>query len=340
MTNKDSSDVQGLAAGQGGVLAARQARDLDLGKEKVRNRVRYGRWQRLQRGVYATYTGEPGREAQLWAAILRAGEGAALSYYTAAERHGLLGRRSQFIHVTVPAIRNPERCGRIPGVVIHRSDSVWEARHPSMAPPCTRVEDTVLDLIMVAGSVDAKFDWVCRAVGMRLTSPERLLLSLGARKRFPCRRDVEHMLGHAAEGILSWLELEWVAGVERPHGLPAARRQVRVRQGTGNRYLDNLYEDYLVCVELDGRAAHPESEQQRDNARDRWNLVHERIVTMRFRVPDLSDERRKCAAAAELASVLRDRRPSPGSPSPVGRPCGPACPVPGPSESAGVVDGE
>jgi hypothetical protein len=34
------------------------------------------------------------------------------------------------------------------------------------------------------------------------------------------------------------------AAVERPHGLPAARRQARIRQRTGNRYLDNLYEEY------------------------------------------------------------------------------------------------
>jgi hypothetical protein len=137
------------------------------------------------------------------------------------------------------------------------------------------------------------------------------------------------MLGYAAEGILSWLELEWVVGVERPHGVPAARRQVRIRQGSGNRYLDNLYEEYLVCVELDGRAAHPESEQRRDNARDRWNLVHEKIITMRLRVPDLADQEHKCAAAADLVSVLNDWRPGMGHlVRPVGRPCGPGCPVP------------
>lgn len=328
MTNKDSSGVQELAVSQGRVLAGSQTRGLGLGKESVRNRVRYGKWQRLRRGVYATYTGEPGRESQLWAAILRAGQDATLSYYTAAERHGLLSKPSQSIHITVPAIRNPERCGKIPGVVIHRSNSVWRTCHPTMTPPCTRVEDTVLDLISVSKTFDAKFDWVCRAVGNRVTTPERLLLSLEERKRFPGRREVEHMLGYAAEGISSWLELEWAVGVERCHGLPAARRQVRVSQDTGSKYLDNLYEDYGVCVELDGRAAHPEREQGRDNARDRWNLAREKIVTMRFRVPDLHDQQRKCAAAADLVSVLNDHRPaSGGHAGPVGRPCGPECPV-------------
>jgi len=332
MAKELPSPAQWVVSRQSSVLARSQALDLGLDKQTVRNRVRYGDWQRLQRGVYATFTGEPNREAQLWAALLRAGADATLSHYTAAERHGLLSKVSQSIHIMVPAIRNPERCGKIPGVVIHRSDSVLSTRHPAMAPPCTRIEDTVLDLIRIAGTFDAKFDWVCKAVGSQLTTPGRLLAALSQRKRFPGRREVQLMCGYAAEGIMSWLELEWVIGVERPHGLPAARRQVRVRQGSGNRYLDNLYEKYRVCVELDGRAAHPESEQRRDNARDRWNLVHEKIVTMRFKVLDLYDQPRKCVAAADLSSVLNDSVPHEYPTSefprvPVGYPCGAQCPV-------------
>jgi hypothetical protein len=30
-----------------------------------------GRWQRLHTGVYATFSGEPGRRCALWAAVLR-----------------------------------------------------------------------------------------------------------------------------------------------------------------------------------------------------------------------------------------------------------------------------
>lgn len=328
MAKELPSGARWLRTRQSSVIARGQALDLGLDAESIRNRVRYGDWQRLQRGVYATYTGAPDREALLWAALLRAGAGATLSHYTAAERHGLLSRPAQLIHVTVPAIRNPQRYGKIPGVVVHRTNSVFAARHPAMAPPCTRLEDTVLDLIRISDGFDAGFDWVCKAVGGRLTTPDRLLTTLRGYKRFPARRETELMLGYAAEGILSWLELEWVIGVERPHGLPSARRQVRITQDSGNRYLDNLYDGYLVCVELDGRAAHPESAQRRDNARDRWNLVHEKLITMRFRVPDLTSEAGTCKAAAEVASVLNDRRHDMGSDAhPVGHPCRPGCPV-------------
>lgn len=314
-------DVRELLSARNRVLSRAECLRQGIKSPAIQRKVRGERWQRLHRGVYALCSGEPDRLVQLWAALLRAGDGAVFSHHTAAEIHGFLGRPSPIIHITVPLGRHPARWSQIPGVVIHRSGLLELARHPGSVP-CTRVEDTVLDLIAVSGSFDAKFDWICRAVGKRLTTPGRLLESLGKRTRLPGRRDVELMLGYAAEGIMSWLELEWVTGVERPHGLPAARRQVRVRQGTGNRYIDNLYEDYRVCVELDGRAAHPESEQRRDNARDRWNLVHEKIVTMRFRVPDLSDQQHKCAAAADVVSVLNDR-----GGSPVGFPCGVGCPV-------------
>lgn len=315
MSGNIPSQAQALASRQSSVLALSQLSELGLDPENLRNRARYGDWQRLQRGVYATYTGTPTREAELWAAILRAGRDAVLSHFTAAERHGLATRPSQSIHITVPAIRNPERCGKIPGVVIHRSNSVFATRHPALEPPCTTLEDTVLDLISVSRTFDAKFDWICKAVGGRLTTPGRLLESLDRRKRFGGREEVRLMLGYAAGGIMSWLERQWADGVERRHGFPAARRQAQVRQDTGTKYLDNLYEEYGLCVELDGTVAHPEEVRRRDGARDRWNLAHNKIITMRYRTPDLRDRRRRCEAAAELGAALR------GLGAPAGHPC-------------------
>ena len=128
--------------------------------------------------------------------------------------------------------------------------------------------------------------------------------------------EVTVALGDAEDGALSVLEYRYVHRVERPHGLPAARRQARIRQRTGNRYLDNLYEDYGVCVELDGTAAHPADEQWRDKRRDNANMIRD-IVTLRFGFLELGD--RRCESAADVAAVLR-RRGWPGSPHPCARP--------------------
>jgi len=188
-----------------------------------------------------------------------------------------------------------------------------------MLPPCTRVEDTVLDLIQTARTFDEAYMWICRAIGRRRTTADRIRLAMGARKKMRWRGEIEVALGDADGGALSVLEYRYVHRVERPHGLPVARRQARIRRGTGNRYLDNLYEEYGVCAELDGTAAHPADEQWRDKRRDNANAVMG-IVTLRFGLPDLNDHR--CETAESVATLLRLRGWT-GSPYP----CGPACAV-------------
>ena len=145
---------------------------------------------------------------------------------------------------------------------------------------------------------------------------------MDARPRVRWRRDIELALGDASEGVMSLLELRYVRGTERPHGLPTAKRQVRISQQDGSKYLDNFYEEYRACVEIDGAAAHPEDEQWRDKRRDRWNSVHEKIETIRVGFLDLRDDQSQCETAADVARWLSGRGPS------VGHRCGrPDCPV-------------
>jgi hypothetical protein len=301
-----------LLEDQSGVLAMAQALDGGMAADSLRMQVRSGRWQQVHRGVYAAFNGTPTRLAELWAALLRAGPDAVLSHQSAAELYGLLDGRSPAIHVTVPHESNPARRGEISGIVIHRSRLISLTRHPVLTPPRTRVEETVLDLIECSKSFDEAYDWICRAIGSRRTTVARIRAALDARSRFPWRRDIELALGDAGEGVLSLLELRYVRGVERPHGLPAAKRQARIRHRTGSRYLDNLYEEYLVCIELDGTAAHPASEQWQDKRRDRRNRVEARIETWRFGFLDLRNPGKQCETAAEVAVILADRGPRVG----------------------------
>src|SRR6185437_15319562 len=100
--------IEELAADQSGIITARQAIRLGVTRGAIRARLDHGSWQRIHTGCYATFSGEPGRPALLWAAVLRGGSGAALSYQTAAELHGLVRRPASLIHVTVPADRSLE----------------------------------------------------------------------------------------------------------------------------------------------------------------------------------------------------------------------------------------
>src|SRR5690348_16432909 len=182
---------------QADAIARYQGTEAGVAPFTMRNKVRSGRWQRLQRGVYAAFSGEPARETMLWAALLRAGPGAVLSHQTAAERHGLVDEPSPVITITVPAARHPARKAVIPGVVIHRSDAIMRTRHPAMLPPCTRVEDTVLDLIQIASAFDDAYTWICRAIGRRRTTADRIRQAMDVRKKMRWRQEIALALGEA-----------------------------------------------------------------------------------------------------------------------------------------------
>jgi hypothetical protein len=306
---------------QDGVITVGQAASAGMSAKSVRDQVRAGRWQGMHRGVYAAFTGKPGRRAELWGVLLRSGPDAVLSHQSAAEVWGLLNGVSPVIHVMVPHGGSPARYGKFADVVIHQSRSLERARHPALMPPRTRVEETVLDLVDCARDFDEAYEWICRAIGRRRTTAAQIRTALAARPRIRWRQEIELALGYAHGGALSVLELRYVRGVERRHRLPAATRQARIRHATGNRYLDNLYAQYRACVEIDGATAHPEDEQWRDKHRDRWNAAHEGIDTIRIGATDLINQERQCRTAADVASWLSRRGPQ------VGHPCGPECPV-------------
>jgi hypothetical protein len=304
---------------QVGVAGRRQALRAGMSRNVVRRRLASGRWRRLRRGVYATFSGPASRQAELWAALLRTGPGATLSHHTAAELYGLTDKPGEQIHVTVPVTRNPARRRKIPGLIIHRSKRIDEARHPAMSPPRTRVEDTVLDLVEAARDFDEAFAWICRAVGRRRTTASLLAAAVAARKRMRWRTELTAALADVADGVHSLLERRYVTGVERAHGLPRATRQVKRRHGSRSTYIDNLYERYDVCVEVDGATAHPADERWRDVRRDNTNTASG-TATLRFGWPDATQQR--CQSAIQVADTLR-RRGWQGTP----QSCSPGCPA-------------
>jgi predicted transcriptional regulator of viral defense system len=204
---------------QSGVISRRQAHRLGVDDDTIENRLRSGRWQAVHRGTYATFSGRLSREAELWAVVLCAGRGAALSHQTAAELLGLTAERSTDIHVTVPLGRHPEP---IRGAVVHRSGRIAEAMHPVQLPPRTRVEETTIDLTQSAANFDDAHDWICRAISGRRTTAARLRAALDARPKVRWRAGLIIALAEADSGMHSILESRYVNDVELPHGLPAA----------------------------------------------------------------------------------------------------------------------
>jgi hypothetical protein len=306
-----------MAQNQGGAVSRSQAIRAGLSPGMIKFRVRSGRWRQIHPGVYATFSGDLTRRTRLWAAVLSAGPGAALSHETAAELHRLADKPVEMIHLTVPAGR---RVSAADGVRLHRSARVMEAVQANTHPPRTRVEETVLDLTQTAKSFDDVCGWVTRAIARELTDETRLRQAMTSRKRMRWREDLAELIVAAASGDHSVLEFRYHRDVERAHGLPEPARQVPFTTPGGRRgRRDRVYEAFGLVIELDGRLAHPAENQGKDKTRDNAAAADGK-QTLRYGWSQVKWQ--PCETAAEVARVLRRRgwsaRP---------RPCSPGCPV-------------
>ncbi len=310
-------DFDELLAAQRGVVSRAQALAAGFTVDRIKWLVRSGRWQRQHAHTFATVTGPLTFEAQVWAAILRAGRGAVASHRTAAHLDGLCDDAGPVIHVTIPADRYVG--GKIDGVRVHYAHRLPLTRHPAKNPPRTRIDDTVLDLIDTATHPRDAETWVTAACQRRLTTPERLADALRRRKKIRRRPMIEAMLTDVADGAQSPLELRHLRRVERAHGLPTGCRQRRI---AGHRviWIDVDYPEHQLRVELDGRIGHTGEGRFRDHHRDNRATV-DGHTTLRYGHADIFGN--PCTVAAEQARVLRTRGWT-GHP----RSCGPSCPVP------------
>ena len=85
MATEIPESLRELARAQAGVVTSQQAVAAGLTKAALAWQPRSERWQQPYRGVYMLSSGPPGREAALWAAVLRGGRDAMLSHQSAAE---------------------------------------------------------------------------------------------------------------------------------------------------------------------------------------------------------------------------------------------------------------
>jgi hypothetical protein len=286
-----------IAHRQAGAISRQQLLDAGLNRKLLAKRLERGRWQQLHRGVYAVFSGPPSRDTWLWAAVLRAGDGAVLSHQTAAELHKLIDSSAEMIFVTVPSTRRV----KVRGIVIRFSGRIAEATQANREPPRTTVEETVLDLVELARTFDDACGWITRACGRRLTTEKKLRATMAMRKKMRWRAELGDVLAAAGEGIHSVLEYRYLRDVERAHGLPASKHQLRVVINGKTVYRDAYYEEYQVAVELDGRLAHQDEERWRESHRDN-EASAEGVRTCRYTWRDVYGH--PCKTALLQARIL------------------------------------
>lgn len=307
-------NLRAMLQAQRGVLSYAQAMALGISHGTIRSQVAAGRWVVLSRGVYFAVNGRPGWESRLWAALLACGEGAVLSHWTAAVVWGLVkrDRSSCVIDVTIPADRQEVA---VPGVRVRRSRLLPHKATRVRGWPITTAADTVLDLVAEMRSPHDVVALLTDACRSSVVTAQEILGAMGQRKRQRHRQLVKDVLADVVEGVESILERRYLVRVERAHGLPRGRRQIKGSAKGVRTRKDLEYEEYATVVELDGRMGHEGSGRHRDRLRDNAS-TRKGKATLRYGHADLADP---CGVAEEVADVLRAQgwtgRPTRCSPS-------------------------
>ncbi len=239
---------------QEGVLSRRQALRFFTPKA-IQHRLASGRWRAAHRAVYVMHTGPLTLQQRWWIAALATsarGRPALLGGLSALALMGFRGYPSPVTHIVLPAGR---RADSPPAdVLVHRTRHLPPCDvHRVGRPPCTMPARSIVDAARWASCDEQARAIVAAAFQQRLVAGDELHQVLdrlpGIRRRAGL---IAQTASLAAGGSHSLPELDFLA-LSRRAGFPEPARQVARRDAAGrSRYLDFLYEEFGVHVEIDG----------------------------------------------------------------------------------------
>ena len=291
MADSCRMDWQALALAQAGVVTRGQLNECGIDADRVRNRVRSGRWRLLSPTVLLTTTGPISDEQRRWAASLQASPWAALDGISAAAQQGLKGWHRPSIEVL--ATKNASVSQRLPGTLVRRTRrdlAPLLCSRPGL--PMLRVEPAVLLHAARCRSEREGHGLLAAVVQQRLTTVDRLLTEIAFLS--PLRRadSLRRCLDEIAGGAGSRAEMD-VTDMCRDFGLVAPTRQVRRRDSSGRvRFTDcewQLPDGSVVVLEIDG-AFHMDAEHWEADIRRSRGLVDPRIRLVRATAREIRDE--------------------------------------------------
>lgn len=233
---------------QGGVVSRRELYARGVTRWEVRAHVHAGRWQTIGDQSVALHSGPVTLEGWRWAAVFQGGPRAHLDGSAALVASGLQRLAPDRIRVSVP------RGARV------RRTSLFDIRQTRRWDPGalagTGVPRSVPAVAAVRAALWARSD---RQAALLLTMTVQQGLARTeevAQAALAVRRDRRKALVHTVcsdllGGVRSLGELDLARGCRR-RGLPEPTRQVVRRGPRGRLYLDALWEEWRVVVEVDG----------------------------------------------------------------------------------------
>ncbi len=242
-------EVERLADSQEGGVSRPQVYGLGTTRWEVRANLGAGRWQRLGRQTLATHAGPITVAALRWAAVLEGGPRAVLDGVSSLQTAGLTKFDSDVIRVSVP---RGARIRRVRGVDI-RQTRRWAADDLATGTgvPRTRTEVAAIRAALWARSDKQAALVLTMVVQQGLVTPEQLGVEMLRVRRDRRRAFIHLLLLDLIGGVRSLGERDFARECRR-RGYPEPSRQVVRRGRNGTYYLDVIWDEWQVVVEIDG----------------------------------------------------------------------------------------
>ncbi len=208
---------------------------------------------------------------------------------------GLTGWDELVVHVSVP---EGTHATGVEGIRVHRTRyAVSTIDSPLRAVP----EWAALHAAAWATSDRAATTLLAMAVQQRITTAERIRPLLGEVPHLRRSQTIRRVIDDIAGGAQALSEIDF-ARLCRQHGIPEPTRQASRRGPGGRIYLDALWPEYGVSVEVDG-FQHGQGEATIDDAlRDNAQRMAEVVV---IRIPVLGLRTRPRDFLHQLTDALR-----------------------------------
>jgi very-short-patch-repair endonuclease len=255
----DTRALAELATRQNGNVTHRQLLDAGLSRDQIKRRCEAGWLLPRHTGVFAVGYVPAARESAWHAAVLALGDGAVLSYASAAALWGMV-RHTAITEVTVPTQAGHVRRD---GIVVHRQRLPAAHVTAHRGIPVTTPIRTLLDYAAVA-SLSAVFRAFEQAQVHLHMPPAPLAAEVICRPRQRGNGKLRKVLIGAVDpkDVRSVLELRFLR-MCAAHGIP--RPQVNVR--IGEWMPDFYWPEWGLIVETDSVAFHSTAAAKRRDAR-------------------------------------------------------------------------
>jgi very-short-patch-repair endonuclease len=238
-----------MAKPQADVASRMQLYAGGITRHEVRANVEAGRWQLIGRQSLLLHGGPVLRENLEWAAVFEAGPRAFLDGASSLVAGGLKKFDVERVRVSVP---RGARVRRVRGIDV-RQTRRWAAGDlaPGVGVPRSRNPIAAVRAALWAKSDKQAALLLTMVVQQGMATPEQLGIEMLRVRRDRRRAFINAVILDLLGGVRSLGELD-VAHELRRRGFPAPSRQSLRRGRNGNYYLDLIWDEWGVVVEIDG----------------------------------------------------------------------------------------